>query len=225
MLIRVFGTPCGGTQYATRFLQGLELEVGHERLKRDGIVCGFMALGLRPTPRRRAPGSMQPLAEDLDAKHDVHLARHPLRVAETLWRYVNKCPKEQERMRELGMTRTDKHPLTALQWWVLTHEAILQRSPALTVRVGVHGDLIQLAYLVHRHAKLETGLAAVAERIGSKKGRKPALTWDEWRAADPDFAVRGARLVDYLGLRPVAVDPHPRAVFAPTSQSTTIRPA
>lgn len=88
MRLAVLGTPCGGTGYATVALRQHGLDVGHEDVgttaapRRDGIVCGFAALGRGP--KRDAALVIPTPAQVLAADHVVRLIRHPLDVAETL---------------------------------------------------------------------------------------------------------------------------------------------
>lgn len=189
----LFATPCGGTVFVAQHLRRCGVDVGHEKLRRDGIVCGWWALGHEPAP------DDQPKAHLADHEWDVLgvVARHPLLVAETL-------PTYSDRRRHHAWTHPDP-VVHALRYWVETHEA------AWTLHLGGGADLFETAAVVRIDSHLGDDLDALCDALGSetrplkppppgKPRRWPRWTWAQWRAADPSYAARGRELVRQLRL-------------------------
>lgn len=223
MRLAVLGTPCGGTGYVQALLRASGLRVGHEALRPDGIVCGFAALGRhqgRDTSAQRvlwAPGAF-----DLTCR----LIRHPLDVAVTLpWvlgmsahpigaaaRAIRQSAEFRAELaaewaapddwRTSGPTRVgyvtpthraDDLTRLALRFWVLTHEAIPADAPVIRLD-HVAADLRdRVAPLLGRPIR------AVAPRARRKPRRWPRWTWEQWTAADPEYAALGRALWDRHG--------------------------
>jgi hypothetical protein len=179
MLVGVFGTPCGGTGYATRRLRRCGVDAGHEKLGTNGIVCGFWVFGpngTRPDRPRVCDHSWTAL---------VRLVRHPLRVAETLPPFV-----VDGQHGRTGPNHPDKR-LNALRYWVDAHEKARGYHPRYTVRLDSHleADLAELC------AGLGVPNAEPDYAPESKPQRWPRMTWAGWAEGDPEYAERGLALV------------------------------
>jgi hypothetical protein len=191
MWLALVGTPCGGTNYVRDCLRHVGVYVGHEGIERHGISCGFFLFGMRFIR-----------IENFAVEHVVRLARHPLRVAETLPQYV----RPPRKLPVVAPWRHDDPVVSALRWWVMTHEKLPLGTPM--VRVGtrhLHGDWARLLRLLGLEHVPLSGIPVTPRTKGL---RWDPLTWDEWRRRDPDFAERGWRLTGELDLWRV---PYPRS--------------
>lgn len=218
--IKVYGTPCGGTQFMERLLRAMGYNVGHERLSDDGIICGFMALGLRPLQRggsytSRNPGEGRPEVDLAPAVVTAHIIRHPLVVAETLWRYVGRQRPCRLLMESVGFgpqLEIKKTQQMALRWWVLTHEAIeaMDLPGVHVLRLGEDRTDVDTILLLEEIAKkvprsLKTpplnplqawqSVMDAPAPVGRKAYRKPRPRWIDWFEMDEDFAKRAAALL------------------------------
>ena len=192
MLVGVFGTPCGGTQWTRDAFHESGLHVGHEQLKRgsEGIVCGFWAIPEALRPERLRNGSRTEWARESRRGWTALgvLVRDPMRCAETLFRIAEK-----------GFPwHVDEPRLVGLRYWVEAHErarAILERVECPTFVLHVDGryeddfraacDLLGLKPRMPQHRPRSKGL------------RVERPEWDWWLERDPDYAERGAALVEH----------------------------
>lgn len=190
--IGVFATPCGGTTYLCDRLKSLGLDVGHERMRSDGIVCGFWAHGDNRS-QKMDRGKPHPDEYTFDALWT--LVRHPLLVAETLPQFTERGRKH--------FSWTHEDPLLhALRYWVETISIGLVRSDYAVVRLDEH---------------FEQDFAALCASIGAlpwdvkdpKKVREPKrknkryepMTWGEWYDRDPRYAARAQSLLRDVGMK------------------------
>lgn len=187
--IGAFGTPCGGTNYTAKVLQSAGLRVGHETLRDHGIVCGFFLWGKK---MGRIPNP-----NDYTFDHIVRVIRHPLKVAETLPAFVWK------RWNNTGtpwfMQDCPDPRLCALRFWVCTHEHPWLEKAEYVVRIGTPETENDLTALVHA---LEHRREHEAESPITKKKRWEPLSWEGWKATDPDWAARGMDICQRFGLEP-----------------------
>ncbi len=136
-MIAVLGTPGGGTKLASQLLKSEGLAVGHERLGKDGISCGFSAwAGIIPPgrwdflpiersamPSEIASAIIEAISED-KAAHLFRplrgfLSRTPAKLDEKRWgRFVR------EVVRFFGHVH-GPWPRTLGWYWVLTHERLM----------------------------------------------------------------------------------------------------
>jgi hypothetical protein len=180
--IGLFGTPCGGTFYTVHRLTDFGLDVGHEAMREDGLVCGFWIFGSDSTVER-------PNVDDYAWDVLGVVVRHPLLVAQTL-------PHILERRCQWPWSRRDSPILHALRYWVEAHTMVQAHVLTAVIRVDTHfeGDLDEVCRQlgINRTPPLRSPV--------SKRVRWPRLTWSEWMAQDPHYCRRGQALVERYGL-------------------------
>lgn len=179
--VGAFGTPCGGTTYINALLQKAGLKVKKEKIGEDGTVCGFFIWGLR---------GGEP--DKYTFEHTIHYMRHPLSVARTLPKYVpHEC-------HEWPWVLVNAPVLSALRYWVLTHEKLY--SVPLKLRIGPQfpEDWGKVAKVLHLSPEVPEAEKSQYGHKGWKNYRVPS--WDEWRKEDPEFSKRGEHIVNYYEL-------------------------
>lgn len=159
-------------------LQASGVEVGHEAMGQDGIVCGFWALGAE----RAVLDETRPQDYVWDLLGVV--VRHPLLVAETLPLFMK------GRTRWTWSLPTDL-VLDSLRFWVESHTAALELGVDATVRVDSHfqDDYARLC------TTLGVPVAASQAQLVRKRDRWPRMTWQQWKEQDPSYCRRGRALV------------------------------
>lgn len=164
-------------------LQASGLEIGHEVMGKDGIVCGFWALGAE----RAVVDETRPR----DYSWDLFgvIVRHPLLVAETLPLFMK------GRSAWPWSLRTDL-VLDSLRFWVESHTAALNLGVNVTVRIDSH---FQDDY-AHVCETLGVLVTTPQARSVRKRDRWPRMSWQQWMDRDPSYCRRGQALVELYGL-------------------------
>lgn len=198
----VLGTPCGGTKYMYGWLRQWGLRVGHERTGEEGRVCGFWSLlGAGPSDRVRSKNRAAPLTYD-PWTHLGVVVRQPLRVAETLPLFAR-----QGLGFDVGLEFDggDRDILSALRYWVASHQAArqhLERFPGET-------------FVVRLGSQRESDLAVLRTKLGfddvePTRDPRPSVSrpgqrwerkdWDWWLGRDPVWAGRALELLKAYGM-------------------------
>lgn len=184
-LVAVLGTPCGATDFISTSFQGVRLggdkmDVRHEHVGKHGTSCGFMAWGQQANGQRRF--------RQFEWTYIVRLIRHPLDVAETLPALVEDGT--------LPNPHIWAHPedpqLSALRYWVETHEIIDGLNPDATLCVGPNLNDDWTALLKMIGADSIEPPQGIRTRRGGKRWDR--MSEDEWCERDPEYARRGAML-------------------------------
>jgi len=187
-LICVTGTGRCGTGFVSAWLRAAGLDVGHERLGRDGISAADMTVWLSAGARGRIAG----VDERAEFRHRVHLVREPFACVGSLqtaqgasWRFV--CRHSATRPESPLLRRCVEH------WvhWNRLAEAVTD----VTVRVE--------AWEAWAGEHLGLAPQPVGSRVNSRRGRyRPIGRKDVERAAPDLLAAVDAMAVRYGYPRP-----------------------
>ncbi len=181
LTLGVLGTPCGGTFATAAWLRQSGLNVVHEGVGSDGIVCGFWGL---PEWARHGRNLRRVRLSDYEFDHLWLLVRHPFKVSETLWNVF--------RNQDSPWPGLDQQ-IKAMRFWV----AVMESAP----------DEAQVIHVDHRYEKdmraacAELGIDLVGTTTRtSKPHRRPPIDWKFWFEHDSEFAERGKKLVQHFDL-------------------------
>lgn len=188
-IVAVLGTPCGGTKYTALSLRAMGLHSQHENLGPEGIVCGFVGVDRHAKCR----------LEDYEWGTMWRVIRHPLRVLETLPRFVNAIERGGHREGDAPHPPWDIEDVIrgALQWWNLLHSR-WAHLPAVRIEYYVE-DFLPLWEELHRLQpelpERPDGKPLLLDSWRRSKGRPetgagrwPRKTWDELLAKYPEEA-------------------------------------
>ncbi|MBI2891285.1 MAG: hypothetical protein HYY13_10940 [Nitrospirae bacterium] len=171
-MLLVIGHPRSGTEYVSKVLQGLGLDVRHEEVGRDGIVSWVWAVPNLFAPWAAAAGVRPPL-ERFD--RIWHVVRHPLHVIassmtepEISW-FMRAC-----HVPEMIAAR-DK--LEAGAWSWLGWNESCERQAEWTFRVEDEETPIEMA----RRLGVAAGPNAVSKTTNTRP-HDPPPTWEELKA-------------------------------------------
>lgn len=140
-------TGCGrsGTKYITFLLQRLDLDVGHEKLGRDGVASWYMAVDADSVP-------FGPARREVTFEYVYHQVRHPLSVIasattfkDVSWQFI--CAHQPIGLDEPLLLRCAKY----WYYWNLEAEKIAQSR--------------------YRVEDLHASIEALCERLGRKADR------------------------------------------------------
>lgn len=177
--IAVLGTQRGGTQYTARVLRANGLEVKHEDLGPDGIVCGAFIWGLK---------NYRPSHVGFDRV--VHLVRDPIECAETMDRFVpHAFRKDQD---------CDDRLCVTLRWWVATHHEIERIYPEAELHVLAHGlwrgalgDMDEQGVRGPVRGALRMNPETGEEYRGDPRPYDKRRAMERWKGMDPLWAEAG----------------------------------
>jgi hypothetical protein len=132
--VLVTGCPRSGTRYITLVLRRLGLDVGHERIGRDGVSSWALAVDAERTPWGPSWGDVQ-----FDTV--LHQVRHPLDVIDsvetlkpTSWEFVS---------RHVPLAPRESFPVRGALLWCHWNRAA-ERRATLTYRVEAIGEALPL---------------------------------------------------------------------------------
>jgi hypothetical protein len=208
-LVLVTGCGRSGTRYTTFVLRRLGLDVGHERLGRDGVASWTLAVD-------GGGGPWGPSQSDIKFDVVLHQVRHPLRVMSSVmtfreesWRFICgriPCPPtdplllraaaywcywnaEAERRAALTFRVEDMATVLAgicAQLGVAVNPSVLDRVPT-DVNTRRKGRLFHLAEEALERMRLEPSPWARARLARTGAGTVPEISWDDLRALDPEL--------------------------------------
>jgi hypothetical protein len=208
MRLLVTGTCRSGTWYLTRCLHAAGLDIGHEALKPDGTVSGFMWLNHPWYPsKHERPGD--PAPSKVSYTHRWHLVRDPLATIPSLAYVLDNDGMqrwlaslyEAEVLPDLGNEYrpvTEPWPQDAAMRASLRYWTVATENAIATTEGRVYLETVQRQWPLIRH---DLGLRRefpVEIRVPNAQGRG-RTTWGDLYRIDPQWAERAESLALRLG--------------------------
>ena len=169
--------------YLVRCLAASGVDIGHESMAGDGIVCGFWALDAE----RAVVDKTRPCDYSWEVLSVI--VRHPLLVAETLPHFMR------GRTSWSWSLPTDL-VFHSLRFWVESHTAALALGIEKRIRVDSHfwDDYCIVCDML----RVDVRVPGVGP--ASKSARWPRTSWEHWMERDPAYCRRGRALVNLYEL-------------------------
>ncbi|NDY93938.1 glycosyltransferase family 25 protein [Ideonella livida] len=193
----ISGHPRGGTGYAAALCRQLGLDVGHEKLGRDGISSWMFAVEAEDNPY--AGDAVARSRRALAWQHLIQVVRDPATAAASVMRDSRYAPPSYafRRAQILRHLRVDldrlPNPLEQALWSVTSWARILQaQQPALVMRLEDGQEALRsflqaqgLLPEAARDMALDTRPVNANKRYKGVVYDKPELTPADWQALSP----------------------------------------
>ena len=191
------GHPRCGTGYTASILQMNGLDVGHEKIGRDGIVSWEIASGAERVPFGEAVGPLAGYARVFC------VARKPLDAMPSIQGENGKPRSIGFRSRTLNTAfdgdvlpgQPDDSLASAVRSYVYWYRLCLRATPGLIFRVDVGDDLDRLAEFVGR----PLSLVEAPRRNSRPKRRAPPVSLQDLRNVSPEDRSNLAEITRHMG--------------------------